>query len=158
MDKPRGEGLSWKNLGDSVGAKAAAVVVIAIGAMWAYASWDEPTAWISSESPDASLQVVTSFQGEQLGQKLAAVTSTVGPFDKEADPRAVKKYADEEDYQQRNGPLRLGVHDGVVYSIGYACKVGRDRTALNNVACHDLEDKIRKVFGDGVRVLCAKVR
>lgn len=160
MVKPHREGWSWEKLGDSVGAKAAAVVVVAIAALWAFASWDLPTAGISSELPDTPLQVVTSLEGVQLGQKLAAaVASTHGPFDKEGDqPHVVKKYADEENYRQRNGPLRLGVRDGVVRSIAYACKEGHDPAALNKVACHDFEDRIGKVFGDRVRVLCAKVK
>lgn len=156
---PRRGGSSWKKLGDSVGAKAAAVVVIAIAAWWTYASWDQPTAGLSPESRDAPLQVVTSFGGVRLGQELDSVASTHGTFDKEAArPDALKKYADMETYRQRNGPLRLWVRDGVVLSIVYACKEGRDPAAVNNVACHDFEDRIRNVFGDRVRVLCAVVK
>ncbi len=158
MDKPRGEGWSWEKLGDSIGARLAATVVIAIAVWWAYASWDQSTVEVSSESRDAPLQVVTSFEGVRLGQQLAAVASTQSPFDKQAAREgAVKKYADEETYRQRNGQLRLSVRDGVVRSIAYVCKEGRDPAALNNVACHDFEDRIRKVFGDRLRVLCAKV-
>ena len=158
MDKPPKEDWSWEKLGDSAGAKAAAVVVIAIAVLWAYASWDKPTAEMSSESRDAPLQVVTSLQGVQLGQKLAAVASTHGPLDKLAERDVVRKYANEEDYLQRNGTLRVGVRDGVVRSIGYLCKEGRDRTTVNKVACHDLKDKVEKVFGDRVRVLCPKAK
>ena len=159
MDKPRIEGWSWQKLGDSIGAKFAATVVIANAVWWTYASWDQPTVEVSSESRDAPLQVVTSLEGVRLGEKLAAVASTHGPFDKEpARPDSVKKYADEEDHRQRNGQLRLWVRDGVVRSIAYQCKEGRDPAALNNVACHDFEDQIRKVFGDRLRVLCAKVK
>jgi len=159
MGKPRRQGWSWKKLGDSVVAKANAIAVIAAAAFWVYASWDEAPSGMSSETRDTPLQVVTSLKGVRLGQKLDSVASTHGPFDKEgAQPDAVKKYADEEDYRQRNGPLRLWVRDGVVRSIVYACKEGHDPAALNNVACHDFEDRIRKVFGDRVRVLCAKVK
>ena len=154
METIRGQGMKW--VAESVGAKGAAVIVIAIAAAWVYATWDEPG--ILAEAPDLPLQVVTALKGVQLGQKLAAVVSTHGPFDKEKTPtHTVKKYADEEDYVQRNGQLRLGVREGVVRSLGYPCIEGRDPTVVNNIACHHFEDRIRKVFGDHLRVLCARV-
>ena len=151
-------GVNWTKVGESGAAKALAAVVIAIGAWWAYSSWDERGAEMLSESPDVAQQVVTSLQGVQLGEKLSAVVATHGAFDKQSDPSVVRKYGNEEDYQQRSGPLRLGVRDGVVHSISYLCKEGRDRTALNKVACHDSDARIRKAFGDRVRVLCPKAK
>jgi hypothetical protein len=153
VEQVREERSGWEKVADSPLAKAAAVVVIAIAALWTYATWNPP------ERHDSPLQVATAFEGIQLGQKLSALPARLGPFDKEAPrPDVMRKYKDEVDYQQRNGSLRVGVRDGVVHSIGYFCNAGKDGTTLNNVACHDAETRVRKVFGGSLRVLCARVK
>lgn len=140
-------------IGDSAAARVATVAGIAIFAVWAFGTWEE------SDPPDAPLHVVTSLEGVELGQRLANVPQKLGPFDQQKpQPHVVKKHKDEVDYQQRNGTLRLSVRNGVVGTISYACKQGRDGAAVNNVACYAFEDRIRKVFGDRVRVLCARVK
>ena len=159
MNKSPGEGWSWKKLGDSGGAKAAAVAFIAIGALWAYLSWDQAPVEVPSGSRQTPLQLVTSLQGVRLGQTLAELASTHGPFEKQpVRPEVVRKYAGEEEYRQKRGSLRLVVRDGVVRSLFYPCGEGKDASAVNNVACHGSGDTIRKVFGESVRVLCAKVK
>ena len=159
MNKAPWEGWSWKRLGDSDGAKSVAVAFIAIGVLWAYVSWDQDSAEVSSESRQAAPQLVTSLQGARLGQTLAELASTHGPFDKQpVRPEVVRKFASEEEYQQRRGSLRLVVRDGVVRSLFYPCGEGKDPSTVNNVACHGSGDAIRKVFGESVRVLCAKVK
>ncbi len=141
-------------LSDSAFARVAAVIGVVLFALYVIGTWDE-----RAQEPEVALQVATGVQGVRLGENLAALPSTLGPFDKEPPrPGASKKYADEEDYVQRNGSLRLGVRKGFVSSVAYSCREGRDRTALNNVACHAGPDRIKGVFGDRVRILCAKVR
>jgi hypothetical protein len=140
--------------GGSALAKVAAVIGVALFALYVFGTWDE-----GAEAPEVVLQVPTGLQGVGLGEKLAAFASSHGPFDKEPPrPETTKKYADEEDYVQRNGPLRLGVRNGFVSSVAYDCREGRDRTALNNVACHAGPERIKSVFGDRIRILCAKVK
>lgn len=159
MQQPLKQGLSWQKVGDSPIAKAVATVAIALFVLWAYATWDEPTEPASSESSQVALRLVTSIQGVELGAELSAIAATHGPFDREAKrPDIVRKHPDEVDYAQRNGPLRLGVRKGIVRSLAYVCKEGRDATAFNNVACHARQERIREVFGEHLRVLCAKVK
>lgn len=158
MSEMRKPASNWKKLGDSGAAKFAAVTGILIASWFAYESRDQAaplTDW-RAESPP---QLMRSLEGVQLGQQLPQLVSTHGPFDREkAQAHVVKKYADEEDYRQRNGQIRVGVRNGVVTAISYECREGYDSTSLNNVACHAFEDRIRNTFGARLRVLCAKVR
>ncbi|MDQ3026748.1 MAG: hypothetical protein M3R58_09640 [Pseudomonadota bacterium] len=131
MQRPPKQGWSWEKSGESPIAKGAAALGIALLALWAYATWDAPDEPASTQSSQAALRLVTSIQGVQLG---------------------------EVDYAQRTGSLRLGVRKGVVRSIGYVCKEGRDATALNHVACHAKRERIVQVFGERVRMQCAKVK
>lgn len=149
---------SWEKVGESPIAKGAAVLGIALFAVWAYATWDAPDEPSSIAPARVTLQLVTSIEGVRLGADLAAVAAAHGPFDREAQSSGtVRKHLDEVDYVQRNGSLRLGVRKGIVRSIGYVCKEGRDATALNHVACHAKRERIVQVFGERVRMLCAKV-
>ena len=140
----------FRRLADSSVVKAAAAIVLVFAAIAAFSTWDEPA------EADAPLAVATSFQGVRLGQPFAAAASTHGPFEKEAVAVARKKYDDEVTYVQKNGALRLSVRNGIVTSISYPCREG-DKVVLNNIACHHFEDRIRRVFGERVRVLCARV-
>ena len=75
-----------------------------------------------------------------------ALTSSHGAFDKQPmGPDRVKKYADEEDYVQRNGQLRLGVRSGVVWSVAYGCREGRDRIELRTESPPHLADQMHDV-------------
>lgn len=144
----------WQKLGDNSVVKAVTVVGIALAGLWVISKWDT-RGMARSGAP----QVVRSVEGVTLGEKLSAVSSTYGSFEKEKrDPQVVKKHQDEDDYQQKDGQLRLAVRNGVITTVSYACRPGRDRVMVNYVACHDFEDKIRTVFGERIRVLCAKVR
>lgn len=160
MNKPDMGGWSWAKVGNSAAAKAAAVAFIGIGALWAYFTGDEvSTAQESSEHVRGPLQLVTSLQGARLGQTLAELAATHGPFEKQpVRPEVVRKYAGEEEYLQKRGPLRLVVREGFIRSLFYPCGQGKDASMVNNVACHGSGDTIRKVFGENVRVLCAKVK
>jgi hypothetical protein len=150
--------MAWVGIGDSPLARGATVVSLAIVALWVYATWDDAPRPDANDATAATLQVAASLDGVRLGDTLASATAAHGPFDRQAPrPEVVKKYADEEDYVQRNGQLRVSVRGGVIHTVGYACREGRDGTVLNRVACHDFEDRVRKVFGE-LRVLCAKVR
>jgi len=153
--------VNWQKLGDNGAVKAAAVVVMALGAWWVYANWDEPPA-AEPEPQQARAtppQLVTSFAGVRLGGKLADAPKALGPFDKHKDePHAVKMYPDEEDHWQRNGRLRLGVRRGVVFSVGYPCGDGRDTTSVNHVACGDSSEHLKQVLGDQLRVLCPRMK
>jgi hypothetical protein len=141
-------------LADSAFAKGAAVAAVVAFALYVIGTWDQDAA-----APAVALQVPTGLEGVALGERLAALASTHGPFDKEPPrPGVTRKHADEEDYVQRNGTLRLGVRKGFVSSVAYSCKEGRDRTTLNNIACRAGPDRIKAVFGDRVRILCAKAR
>ena len=159
MQRPPKQGWNWEKVGDSPIAKGAAALGIALFALWAYATWDAPDEPSTAEPAQVALQPVTSIDGVQLGADFAAVAAAHGPFDREAPgPGAVRKHLDEVDYVQRTGSLRLGVRKGIVRSIGYVCKDGRDTTALNHVACHAKRERIVQVFGERVRMLCAKVK
>ena len=158
MQRPPIQGWNWEKVGDSPIAKGAAALGIALFALWAYATWDAPDEPSPAETAQVALQQVTSIDGVQLGADFAAVAATHGPFDREAPrPGVVRKHLDEVDYAQRTGPLRVGVRKGIVRIIGYVCKDGRDTTALNHVACHAKRERIVQVFGERVRMLCAKV-
>jgi hypothetical protein len=138
-------------IGDSPFVRGIAIIGVALFALYVVGTWDEGV--------EAPLQVPTALQGVRLGEQLSAFASSHGPFDKKPQrPETTKQYVDEEDYVQRNGRLHLGVRKGLVTSVAYACRGGRDRTALNNVACHSDPERIKSVFGNRVRVLCAKVR
>jgi hypothetical protein len=158
--------MSWQKIGESDAAKGVAVVVMAIGVLWAYATWDEPAQPGPAPTPAPSaaraapLQVIASIDGVQLGDKLADAASARGPFDRQKDaPLAERKYPDEQTHVQRNGGrLRLLVRAGTVFVISYSCKDDRDPAALNRVGCRDKGDGIRRVFGDRLRVLCANVK
>ncbi|MEO5676391.1 MAG: hypothetical protein ABIQ84_02495, partial [Usitatibacter sp.] len=158
MQRPPSQATNWEKVGDSPIAKGAAALGIALFALWAYEARDPPAEPASAESAEVALQLVTSIQGVRLGAELATVAAAHGPFDREAArPGVVRKHPDEVDYVRRTGSLRLGVRKGIVRSIGYACKEGRDTTALNHVACHAKRERIVQVFGERVRMLCAKM-
>ena len=151
--------MNWQKLGDSAAVKALAAVVIAIGVWEVYEAWDEPSDAETEQTPDTPPQIVTSFAGVRLGQKLADAAKALGPFDKQKDdPHGVKMYPDEEDHWQRNGRLRLAVRSGVIFSLGYPCADGRDISAVNHVACGDSSEHLRRVLGDRLRVLCPKMK
>ena len=158
--------MSWQKIGESDAAKGVAVVVMAIGALWAYATWDEPAQQAAAPTPAPSIarvvppQVIASFDGVQLGDKLTDAASARGPFDRQKDaPLAERKYPDEQTHVQRNGGrLRLLVRGGAVFVISYSCKDDRDPVVLNRVGCRDKSEGIRRVFGDRLRVLCANVK
>src|SRR5260221_84363 len=124
---------SWTS-GGSGAVRAAAVVAMALGAWWLYATGDEQRA-AEPEPQQARAtppQLVTSFAGVRLGGKLADAPKALGPFDKHKDePHAVKMYPDEEDHWQRNGRLRLGGRRGVVFSLGCPFARGRGSTSMN---------------------------
>ena len=150
--------MAWAGIGDSPLARGATVVILAIVALWVYATWDDTPPPDASHATAAALHVVDSLDGVRLGDTLASATAARGPFDREPRrPDIVKKHPDEEDYVQRNGTLRLSVRQGMVHSVAYVCREGRDTTTVNGVTCHDFEDRVRKVFGE-LRVLCAKAR
>ena len=150
--------MNWQKLGDSNAVKALAAVVIALGVWEAYETWDEPSDAETAQAPDTPPQVITSFAGVRIGEKLADAPKALGPFDRQKDePHAVKMYPDEEDHWQRNGRLRLAVRAGIIFSIGYPCADGRDTSAVNHVACGDSSEHIQRVLGDRLRVLCPKI-
>jgi hypothetical protein len=149
--------MDWKQLGDSNAVKAVAAIVIALGALEAYETWDEPLNAEPEQAADTRPQLVTSFAGVRIGGKLADAPKALGPFDKQKnDPNAAKMYPDEEDHWQRNGRLRLAVRGGVVFSIGYPC-ADRDTTSVNHVACGDNSENVKRIMGDRLRVLCPKM-
>jgi hypothetical protein len=140
--------------GDSPFVKGAAVIGVVLFVLYVLGTLED-----GAEAPDVALQVPNALEGIRLGEELIALPTTHGPFDKEPPrPNTTTQYADEEIYVQRNGSLRLGVRKGFVSSVGYGCREGRDRTALNNVACHARAERIKHVFNDRVRVLCARMK
>jgi hypothetical protein len=154
---------TWRKLADSGPAKAATVAVLAIAILYVHGTWDEPAAPAPAPVPVRASatppQVIRSFDGVQLGGKLADAAKARGPFVRQGDdPHRVKKYADEEEHFQKNGRLQLAVRAGTIFSIAYPCMEGRDPAAVNQVACHEPAERIREVFGNRVRVLCPKVK
>ena len=72
--------------------KALAAVVLALGVWEVYETWDEPSDAETEQVPDTPPQVVTSFAGVRIGDKLADAAKALGPFDKQKDePSRVKK-------------------------------------------------------------------
>ncbi len=160
------------SLADSGVAKGVAVVGVALFALYVFGTWDDkaeappvatqvvnPAAPRVPAAPQVALVAPTELWGVRLGEKFEAYASSHGPFDKEAArPGSVKKHADDEDFVQRNGQLRVGVRKGLVSSVAYSCKEKRDPTAMYKVACYAGPDRIKTVFGDRVRVLCPKLK
>jgi hypothetical protein len=154
------------NVGDSPVAKVIAVIGVALFALYVIGTWDKkdeaPSVArpvVNPAAPQRPLVAPTGLWGIRLGDKFAAYASSHGPFDKEAArPGSTKKDADDEDFVQRKGQLRVGVRKGLVSSVAYSCKEERDPTTMNNVACYSGGERIKTVFGDRVRVLCPKMK
>jgi hypothetical protein len=81
-----------------------------------------------------------------------------GVFEKmENSKNSIRSQNDKEWYVNRTKRTMLSVHNGVVRSVMYLCDSEHtDFTGLNSIQCSDPGDKIIRVFGDKVRVLCPK--
>lgn len=139
---------NWKKIGKrtliTVGILVAGSVVLAL-AVFGYDRWEQRA------------QVVTSLKGIAIGEKLADVVFKHGAFEKrEKKVDDVRKYQDEEDYEQKDKRVGISVRSGVVVSINYICGNESDYTSLNRISCDDSGDKIKELFQNRVRVLCSK--
>jgi hypothetical protein len=156
---------------DSGVAKGVAVIGVVLFALYVLGTWDETSPLRETATPQVAPQIAppavpqgplrapTGLWGIQLGDKFEKYASSHGPFDKERPPPGTaKKAPGDETYVQRKGQLRVGVRNGLVSSIAYGCKEGNDPTAMYRVACHAGPQAIKAAFGDGVRVLCPKLR
>ena len=162
---------------DSALTRGIAMVAVALFALYVIGTWDDkkaPPAEVAQGAPEAAAppkaqarldplpkgaRAPTGLWGILLGHRFDTYAKSHGPFEKERPPPGTaKKAAGDETYVQRNGQLRVGVREGLVSSIAYGCKEGSDPTAMYNVACRAPPQRIREVFGDGVRILCPKAR
>ena len=142
-----------EGFGQSNALRAAAVVVVALGAWAAIELGGLRDA--GDAGRDATLPIV-ELEGVRLGQSLAEVVERRGAFDPEPAP-AGSAAAGETFYLERGGRVRLAVREGLVRGISYQCREWTDWSKLAGVTCHDSPERIAATFGERVRTLCAKV-
>lgn len=138
---------NWKKLSKrtlkAVGVLIVGSVLVILGIL-GYARWEK------------RLQVATSLGGIAIGEKFSDVVFRQGQFEKRATPAdVVLKYQDQEQYEKKDERKRVRVRGGIVETVSYKCKAS-DYTSVNGIACGDSGDKIREIFGEGVRILCRK--
>lgn len=102
------------------------------------------------------LKPVSGLQGARLGESFAELVARKGPFDPDPAGKPGQKPPERGDFRHRDRALLVWVQDGRVRSVGHDCHV-RGGVRLNRIDCGAPGYRIREVFGDAVRVLCAKV-
>lgn len=94
-----------------------------------------------------------------LGDKLSDVSFRLGEFKEVPKGKDLSvKYPDEIDYENKTigGKLGFSIHNGVVFTINYACNDnGSNYIRINGIECGSDGDRVLDRFKDNVRVLCS---
>jgi hypothetical protein len=111
-------------------------------------------AFLTAEKWNNRPRVVDTLRGIRLGEKFSDVEFRNGEFTKiESDPKTKKRSPNGQDYNR--GPLFVSVSDGHITSVGYTCDKGSESFGVNGISCGTEGEKIEKMFGSSLRVLCS---